>query len=81
MAEGLRADGLQTLTDMYPVLRRHLWTTVDNWHASSRELLTRASRSTISFWPKHSTCLPMPSSPASSPVCPIHTAADAQWPF
>jgi type 2 lantibiotic biosynthesis protein LanM len=43
MAEGLRADGLQTLTDMYPVLRRHLWTTVDNWHASSRELLTRVA--------------------------------------
>lgn len=42
--ETLRADALQELTTTYPVLRRHLSTTVAFWLASSRELLLRTRR-------------------------------------
>ena len=41
--EELRADGLQALTEQYPVLRRHLATAVTLWLASSRELVERVS--------------------------------------
>ena len=42
--EALRTDGLQGLTTEYPVLRRHLSTTVAFWLASSREILLRSHR-------------------------------------
>ena len=42
--EALRIDALQELTTEYPVMRRHLSTTVEFWLASSRELLLRTHR-------------------------------------
>jgi type 2 lantibiotic biosynthesis protein LanM len=39
--EELRNDGLRSLTARYPVLRRHLATTVRHWREANRELLTR----------------------------------------
>jgi type 2 lantibiotic biosynthesis protein LanM len=42
--EALRTDALQELTTEYPVMRRHLSTTVAFWLASSRELLLRTHR-------------------------------------
>jgi type 2 lantibiotic biosynthesis protein LanM len=42
--EELRSDGLQWLTEKYPVLRRHLAVTVAHWLSSTREILTRVHR-------------------------------------
>jgi type 2 lantibiotic biosynthesis protein LanM len=42
--EALRTDALQELTTEYPVMRRHLSTTVAFWLASSREILLRTHR-------------------------------------
>jgi type 2 lantibiotic biosynthesis protein LanM len=42
--EALRADALQELTTAYPVMQRHLSTTVASWLASSREILLRTHR-------------------------------------
>ncbi|WP_406003925.1 type 2 lanthipeptide synthetase LanM family protein [Streptomyces sp. NBC_00829] len=39
--EDLRQDGLWSLSVKYPVLKRHLSTTVERWLQSSREILTR----------------------------------------
>jgi type 2 lantibiotic biosynthesis protein LanM len=42
--EALRTDALQELATEYPVMRRHLSTTVAFWLASSREILLRSHR-------------------------------------
>jgi lantibiotic modifying enzyme len=42
--EALRTDALQELATEYPVMRRHLSTTVAFWLASSREILLRTHR-------------------------------------
>ena len=42
MLEEFRRDGLRPLTTKYPVLERHLATTVKHWWTASRELLRRA---------------------------------------
>jgi type 2 lantibiotic biosynthesis protein LanM len=42
LLEEMRSEGLGSLTAQYPVLRRHLSTTVQHWLGSSREILTRA---------------------------------------
>lgn len=39
--EELRSDGLQSITEKYPVLKRHLSTIVEHWLQCSREILTR----------------------------------------
>ncbi len=39
--EGLRGDGLRSLMATYPVLQRHVSTTVGQWRAASHELLSR----------------------------------------
>jgi hypothetical protein len=42
--EALRTDALQELAIEYPVMRRHLSTTIAFWLASSREILLRSHR-------------------------------------
>ena len=42
--EALRTDALQELAIEYPVMRRHLTTTIAFWLASSREILLRSHR-------------------------------------